>query len=263
MEHDVFISYSPKNKTTADKVCYALEQNDLKCWIAPRNITSGKNYSQEIDEGIESAKSVVLVYSHYSIESVYVQNEINTAFYNNKPIISFMIDDIVPENDTEYYLKISQWLPAYPNPDDELETLVKDTCKLCNEIIDEQMIVVDLTKFKQEDLSKHKKDSPSLALLAIPVLYWASFIYMGIVARKNHWTAISVAYFIPVILFALAYLQILPDFMTFLAILLICWIVAIIHGLRIRNEFLTRKAVLRFTQDDDMFEYLYDEYEKL
>ena len=70
MSHDVFISYSTKNKNTADAICHVLEQNNLKCWIAPRNITSGKNYSNEIIEGIKSAKIVVLVFSKYSSQSI-------------------------------------------------------------------------------------------------------------------------------------------------------------------------------------------------
>ena len=46
MAHDIFISYSTKDKYTADAICHVLEQNNLKCWIAPRNIASGKNYAQ-------------------------------------------------------------------------------------------------------------------------------------------------------------------------------------------------------------------------
>ena len=46
MAHDIFISYSTKDKNTADAICHVLEQNNLKCWIAPRNIASGKNYAQ-------------------------------------------------------------------------------------------------------------------------------------------------------------------------------------------------------------------------
>ena len=62
MVHDIFISYSTKDKQTADAICHVLEQNNLKCWIAPRNIVSGKNYAKEIMDGLKEAKVVVLVY---------------------------------------------------------------------------------------------------------------------------------------------------------------------------------------------------------
>ena len=61
IKHDVFISYSTKNSDLANKICYLLEQNNLKCWIAPRNIPSGTNYIDEISDGIKSTKIVVLV----------------------------------------------------------------------------------------------------------------------------------------------------------------------------------------------------------
>jgi hypothetical protein len=36
MAHDVFISYSTKDKPIADAVCGTLERNGVRCWIAPR-----------------------------------------------------------------------------------------------------------------------------------------------------------------------------------------------------------------------------------
>ena len=45
MVHEVFISYSTADKITADAICHVLEQNKMKCWIAPRNIHGGKPYA--------------------------------------------------------------------------------------------------------------------------------------------------------------------------------------------------------------------------
>ena len=53
-KHDVFISYSTKDSDIANKVCYILEHNNLKCWIAPRNISSGRIYLDEIADAIKS-----------------------------------------------------------------------------------------------------------------------------------------------------------------------------------------------------------------
>lgn len=266
---DVFLSYSTKDSDVASKICYILEQNHLKCWIAPRNISSGRNYIYEIADGIRSSKIVVLVYSKHSQESKYVNNEINLAFSYNKPILSFNIDSSMPSEDMEYYLKVSQWLTAYPNPEDEFEKLVIDALKLCDEKTDVP-VIVDLTNFKQKDLSKHKKDYISLILLFTPV-YWASFIYMGIVANKKSWTVMGFVYLIPTLMCLAIYFQIwgllflyYPMFTLFNVIFIIFWLLAIVHGIVIRNEFLTRKSVLRFTfSDDELFEYLYEEYIQL
>lgn len=268
-EHDVFISYSTKNSDVANKVCYVLEQNGLKCWIAPRNISSGRIYVDEIADAIKSTKIVVLIYSTYSQESKYVNNEINMAFSNNKKILSFNIDDSMPKEDMEYYLKITQWLSAYPNPEDEFETLVKDALKLCNET-SEKPVILDFTNFKLEDLSEHKKDYISLILLFTPI-YWASFIYMGLSSSKKLWTLMGIVYLIPTLMCLMIYFGVFgflfveyPMLVLFSVIFILFWILAFIHGWLIRNEYLTRKSVLKFTSsDDELFEYLYDEYSQL
>ena len=144
-KHDVFISYSTKNSDVANKICYVLEQNNLKCWIAPRNIISGRSYVDEIADAIISAKIVVLVFSQYSQESKYVNNEINLAFSHKKPILSFNIDNSLPKEDMQYNSNVIQWLPAYPNPEDEFKTLVLEVLKWCHGGIS----IVD-KKIKQE-----------------------------------------------------------------------------------------------------------------
>ncbi len=44
--HDIFISYSSKDKKIAFALCHFLEKNGLHCWIAPRNIRVGKDYAE-------------------------------------------------------------------------------------------------------------------------------------------------------------------------------------------------------------------------
>ena len=127
-----------------------------------------------------------------------------------------------------------------------------------------------MTNFRQEDLSKHKKDYLSLILLFTP-FYWASFIYMGIVSSRKLWALMGFVYLVPTLMFLIIHFQVLgslfifyPMWVLFGLIFIIFWILAIIHGFVIRNEFLTRKSVLRFTSsDDDLFDYLYDEYSQL
>ena len=46
MTHDVFISYSQKDKATADAVCRALEHNSVRVWIAPRDIPPGAKWAE-------------------------------------------------------------------------------------------------------------------------------------------------------------------------------------------------------------------------
>ena len=55
MKYDVFISYSSADSKHAFDVCAFLESNNLKCWIAPRNIRPGAPYAHEIVQGINNS----------------------------------------------------------------------------------------------------------------------------------------------------------------------------------------------------------------
>jgi hypothetical protein len=49
--HDVFISYSSKDKTVADSVCAKLEQEKISCWIAPRDILpTAKELEEQLNQ---------------------------------------------------------------------------------------------------------------------------------------------------------------------------------------------------------------------
>lgn len=165
MSHDIFISYSSKDKTTADAICHILEENKLRCWIAPRNIRAGQNYPEQIMDGLRAAKLVVLVFSKNSQESVFVNNEIDAAFSLNKSILSFKIDETLPANKMGFFLKTKHWLDAYPDPESVFETLVNDAKLLCegedddeveSQILEETSFNPEISSELERKLSDHK-----------------------------------------------------------------------------------------------------------
>ena len=48
MAHDVFISYSSKDKPVADAACATLESSGVRCWIAPRDVAPGVAYAESL-----------------------------------------------------------------------------------------------------------------------------------------------------------------------------------------------------------------------
>jgi hypothetical protein len=46
--HDVFICHSSKDRTIANAICSKLEQNRIRCWIAPRDVIAGTDYAESI-----------------------------------------------------------------------------------------------------------------------------------------------------------------------------------------------------------------------
>ena len=117
MYYDVFISYSSKNATTAQAICHELEDNHIKCWMAPRDIPVGAKYASVISKAIKDCKVVVLVFSEQSAISPWVESEINIAFSNRKPIVPYKIDAANLENYDEFYLMLNNrhWIEAYPD----------------------------------------------------------------------------------------------------------------------------------------------------
>ncbi len=117
MNHDVFISYSSKNSAAAQAICHQLEDNNIKCWMAPRDIPVGAKYASVITQAIKECKAVVLVFSEYSAVSPWVESEINIAFSNRKPIVPYKIDTTPLENYNEFYLMLNNrhWIEAYPD----------------------------------------------------------------------------------------------------------------------------------------------------
>jgi hypothetical protein len=119
MPHDVFISYSHKDKPIADAICANLESAGFRCWIAPRDIAPGQDWPTAISEAITLSRVMVLVFSADSNRSKQVGNEISLAFDNNLIIIPFKLDAIAPEPGKQYYLARTHWLDAMNPPTQE------------------------------------------------------------------------------------------------------------------------------------------------
>ena len=132
MNHDIFISYSNKQKSIADKVCLYLEQKGLKCWIAPRDIPVGSDYADLIETAIKACKVVVLVYSETSAISKWVKGEINVAFSENKHILPFRIDNTEIKGSIRIMLSQTHWIDAFPNYYDQLPSLLESICGIIN-----------------------------------------------------------------------------------------------------------------------------------
>jgi len=116
MAHDVFISYSSKDKITADAICHVLEQNGVRCWIAPRDIPPGANYGGEIIRGIKDCKVFLLIFSKDSNASPAVAKEVERAILGyRKTVIPFRINDVAMSENLEFFLTDVHWLDAYPN----------------------------------------------------------------------------------------------------------------------------------------------------
>ncbi|MBE0686159.1 MAG: TIR domain-containing protein [Anaerolineaceae bacterium] len=119
MAHDVFVSYSNKDKPVADAVVSSLENRGIRCWVAPRDILPGSSWGEAIIAGIQKSKLMVIILSENSNRSSQVVREVERAVANNVIIIPFRIENIDPTGAMAYFLSTEHWLDAITPPMEE------------------------------------------------------------------------------------------------------------------------------------------------
>ncbi len=126
MSLDVFISYSTKDKLTADAVCGTLESRGIRCWIAPRDISPGQDWSDAIIDGLSAARVFVLLLSASSNISEQVKRELQNAVSEGLPIVPFRLEDVALSKHMRYFIGTPHWLDALTPPlEAHLERLAK------------------------------------------------------------------------------------------------------------------------------------------
>ena len=116
MQLDVFISYASENRRIADAVCHFLEERDMRCWIAPRDIPQGHEWAEAIAEAIPACRVVVLVFSSHANDSPIVRREILLAVNKEVVIIPFRIENVFPRKAMELFISANHWLDAITPP---------------------------------------------------------------------------------------------------------------------------------------------------
>jgi uncharacterized protein YjbI with pentapeptide repeats len=78
--YSCFISYSSKDEEFARRLHSDLQAQGVRCWYAPENLKIGDRIRTRIDESIKVFDKLLLVLSRSSIESAWVEKEVETAF---------------------------------------------------------------------------------------------------------------------------------------------------------------------------------------
>ena len=116
MAHDVFISYSSKDKPAADATCAVLEFKGIRCWIAPRDIMPGGDWGETIVDAIHTSRAMVLVLSANANLSQQIKREVERAVNAGLPVIPLRIENVMPAKSLEYFLSTPHWLDAFTPP---------------------------------------------------------------------------------------------------------------------------------------------------
>lgn len=188
MARDVFISHSAQDKKVADTICAALEEAEIRCWLAPRDVRPGRSFPGEITRAIQQSKVMLLIFSRHSNSSEQVLREVQLAVDCRVPIVRLRIEDIPLSDDLRYYLSTPHWLDALSHPLSKHLSPVREALK---ELLsqspaeDEQTSVTtpgrptDATT-KERSATDEKKDPARGKLLAISAIVLAAVLLVAL-----------------------------------------------------------------------------------
>jgi hypothetical protein len=111
-----FISHASADRDLAYRICELLEDRGITCWIAPRDISAGFRYGEEIIRGIESSTALVLLLSEHANNSKPVCDEVERAWSRGKLVVPIRVRDIQPSPGLELYVSSAQWVDAWRAP---------------------------------------------------------------------------------------------------------------------------------------------------
>jgi hypothetical protein len=75
-----FISYSHRDEEFAQRLHADLQNKGVRCWFSPHDLPIGGKILDEIDAAIRLREKVILILSENSIKSEWVEDEVSTAF---------------------------------------------------------------------------------------------------------------------------------------------------------------------------------------
>jgi hypothetical protein len=113
---DIFVSYASPDRDAAFRIVGFLEQNGIRCWVAPRDVPPGMEYGQAIIEGIAQSRALVLILSDQSNESQFVRKEVERAVSKTKPVLPVRIREVTPSGSLEFFISSAQWVDAWKSP---------------------------------------------------------------------------------------------------------------------------------------------------
>ena len=78
--YSCFISYSSKDQAFAERLHNDLQREGVRCWFAPEDMKIGDRIRPTIDQSIQLYDKLLLMLSEHSIDSDWVEKEVETAF---------------------------------------------------------------------------------------------------------------------------------------------------------------------------------------
>jgi len=105
--YSCFMSYASEDQPFVEQLHSDLEAEGVRCWLAPIDLNPGDRFPQHIEDAIRHHDKLIVVLSQYSIQSGWVEHEVNLALekQHSGEIILFPI-----RLDTAYLSSRADWV---------------------------------------------------------------------------------------------------------------------------------------------------------
>jgi hypothetical protein len=109
--YSCFISYSSIDDDFAKRIHADLQSKGVRCWFAPHDLPIGGKMLDEIDAAIRLRDKVLLILSEHSIGSDWVEDEVKTAYEEERKrkqtmLFPIRLDDTVMETGEAWAAKL-------------------------------------------------------------------------------------------------------------------------------------------------------------
>lgn len=183
MNHEVFISYANADRSVADPLVERIEETGVRCWIAPRDEVPGVRYGDVIDDAVEHATVMVVLFSESALESDWVNREVELAAALRKRIIPVRVDDVKLRGQMRLLLNNLHWIDLHADRAQGIRQVVASVLRFLpekqhakhigNEVCENARNGSDATAVKQKkqegDSLKHFVEKNKSALKAAAV----------------------------------------------------------------------------------------------
>src|SRR5579863_2135040 len=122
----LFISHVTEDRAAALEIVEELERRGVPCWIAPRNITPGSSFDDEIAAAIETSRAMLLIFSEQCNASEYIRREVTVAGESHKVIIPFRIEDAQPRRGLRVRLSDLHWIDGFAARERAIDELARE-----------------------------------------------------------------------------------------------------------------------------------------
>ena len=107
---EVFISYSHKDRSIADRICDILKELEIQFFRDEKNIDWGSSITDEVRDALKECLAILVVLSPASLKSSWVHYEIGHASALNLKILPFLSHDDV---DIPLYIGSLNYISSY------------------------------------------------------------------------------------------------------------------------------------------------------